>query len=323
VPFTLPDKGEGASNSQSILFQEDLEILAAGIAGTDCVLFGLAVTAQGSPDMTVAVAKGAVLSNGVMYAVAAANGTITTADGTNPRIDAVVITSAGAIAVRAGTAAANPKPPNRTANDVVLAYVYVPASDTTIATDQIVDKRVLRSQGPICIYKQTTADTVNTSSAAIHLLNRANSGLTIPSGMMVAGRVLRVRVFGHILYNSGTPTATLIVSFGGTTMFQDVSGASTADTDRAPFTVDFVIVAQGNSDQSMTGIAAMGLIAAKTAPTTGRGDAWSTANNVNAINGDSAVDADAANRLLAVTHTFSVSNAANEITVEGALVEWL
>lgn len=143
--FTIPDKGEGANDIQSILFQEYLDVLAAGIAGTDCVLSGLAVTAQGSPNMTVAVASGVAISNGVSFAVTGANGTITTADGTNPRIDLVVITSAGAIAVRAGTPAAAPKPPARTANDVVLAAVYVPASDTTIASNQITDLRVMRA----------------------------------------------------------------------------------------------------------------------------------------------------------------------------------
>ena len=74
--FTIVDKGEGQSDIQSILFQEHFDILVAGIDGLDCVLSGLACTAQGSPDMTVAVAKGAVLSNGIMYAVAAANATI-------------------------------------------------------------------------------------------------------------------------------------------------------------------------------------------------------------------------------------------------------
>jgi hypothetical protein len=95
--------------------------------------------------MTPAVAAGAVISNRVRYKVAGADVTIGTADGTHPRIDLIVVTSSGALAVRAGTAAATPKPPARTANDVVLAAVYVPASDTTIATSQITDLRVIRS----------------------------------------------------------------------------------------------------------------------------------------------------------------------------------
>lgn len=320
MPYTIPDKGEGADNVQSVLFQEDLEVLAAGLQGIDCVLVGCAVTTAGT-NLTLDVAKGAVLSNGALLAVTAGTVTIGTADATNPRIDLVVVSSAGTKSVRAGTAAASPKPPVRTANDVVLAMVYVPANDTAIATNQITDKRVLRTQGPIVIYKTTTAETTNTTAAAIHLLNKTGSGVVIPNGLFLAGRILRCRIWGNFLYNSGTPTNTIAISFGGTTMFSDVSGASTADADRAPFFLDFCIVAQGTSDQALGGTLAMGLIAAKTAPATGQGDAWSTANNVNAVAGSAAVDADAADRTLAVTATLSVSNAANEAVVEGAILE--
>lgn len=146
MAFTIPDKGEGANDIQSILFQEHLDILVDGIGGLTGVLSGCAVTAQGSPDMTVAVAAGTVRSLGHWFAVTAGNATIGTADGTNPRIDLVVVTSSGAKAVRAGTAAAAPKPPVRTAGDVALAAIYVPASDTTIGSNQITDARAIIPQ---------------------------------------------------------------------------------------------------------------------------------------------------------------------------------
>lgn len=321
MPLTIPDKGEGANDIQSILFQEDLEVLGAGIARTDCVLSGCACTPQGSPDMTVAVAKGAVLSNGVLRPVTAGNVTIGTADGTHPRIDLIVVNSSGTKAVRAGTAAAAPKPPARTANDVVLAQVFVPASDTTISGNQIVDRRVMVGNGPVTIYKQTTADAVNTTSSAIELLNRTNSGLTVPSGLLLAGKTLRVRMGGNWLGNSGTPTIRIAVAFGGTTMFSDISAAITADADRSAWWLDFELTAQGNSDQTLNGQFSMGKIAAKTAPTTGIGDAWDTAAVVAPVSGSAAVDADAADRLLSVQFTFSVSNAANEVVTEFATVE--
>jgi hypothetical protein len=143
--WTIPDKSEGQNDIQSILFQEYLDILAAGVQGTDCVLSGCAVTAQGSPDLTVSVASGAVLSNGVRFAVGSGNVTIAEADATNPRLDLIVVNSSGTKTVRSGTAAVAPSPPAKTANDVVLAVVYVPATDTTIATAQIVDLRIVRS----------------------------------------------------------------------------------------------------------------------------------------------------------------------------------
>lgn len=319
MAFTIPDKGEGDNDIQSILFQEHLDILVDGISGKNCVLSGCAVT--GGADMTPEVAKGAVLSNGVLYAIAATTVTIGTADATNPRIDLVVVNSSGSLAVRAGTAAAAPKPPARTANDVVLAAVYVPANDTAISTSQITDMRMMRENGPICIYREAGPQTTNTTAAAIEALNKANSGVTIPSGLFLAGRQLRVRMGGNMLLNSGTPTVRVVIAYGGTTMFSDISGASTADTDRAAWALDFTIAAQGNADQTLGGILAMGIIAAKTAPTTGIGDAWSTAYNIASVSGAAAVDSDAANRLLSVQITFSVSNAANELVVEYATVE--
>jgi len=149
VAWTVPDKGEGDNDIQSILFQEYLDVLAAGLRGIDYVYQGCAVT--GGADMTPAVAAGLVISNGVHFIVAAADATIGAADATNPRIDLIVITSAGAIATRAGTAAAAPKPPARTANDVVLAAVYVPANDTAIASTQITDMRALKDFCPLCV----------------------------------------------------------------------------------------------------------------------------------------------------------------------------
>lgn len=323
MAWSIPDKGEGANDLQSILFQEYLDALVAGLSGVDCVLAGCAVTAQGSPDMTVAVAKGAVLTNGVLKPVTAGNATIGTADATNPRLDLVVVDSTGAKQVRAGTAAASPKPPARTANDVILAVVYVPASDTTIASNQITDLRVLRTQGPIVIYKQSTSTATNSTTSAIEVLNPSNSGVTIPNGLFLAGRMLRVHASGNFLSNSGTSTIRVVIAYGGTTMFSDISAASTNDTDRSPWSLDFVITAQGNADQDLGGVLAMGKTAAKTAPTTGIGDAWDTAAVIAPVGGSAAVDSDAADRLLSAQVTFNVSSASVELVVESAFVELL
>ena len=169
-----------------------------------------------------------MLSNGVMFAVAAADVTIGTADATNPRIDLIVINSSGAKAVRAGTAAATPKPPARTANDVVIGAVYVPANDTTIATSQIVDMRVPAPRSTL-IHKTTTARTINTSAAANSIWATPP---VIPSGLFLAGKIIRVRAGGNMLVNSGTPTLRLVISYGGTTMHSFISAARVADADR-------------------------------------------------------------------------------------------
>lgn len=176
MPWTIPDKGEGDNDIQSILFQEYLDVLIAGLAGTDCVISGCGVT--GGADMTPAVASGVVISNGVWFSVTGADVTIGAADGTNPRIDLIVVNSSGALAVRAGTAAAAPKPPARTANDVALAAVFVPASDTTIATTQLTDLRVVRddiARSPVFL-RQDATYTLTSQTAAQKLFNASTNG---------------------------------------------------------------------------------------------------------------------------------------------------
>lgn len=321
MAWTIPDIGEGDSNLQSILFQEYLEVLVAGISGLDCVLSGGAVT--GGADMTPAVGKCAVLSNGVMFAVAAADVTIGAADGTNPRFDLIVVNSSGALAVRQGTAAAAPKPPARTANDVVLAVVYVPAADTSIETTKCIDMRMPPPRTTL-IHKVTTARTVNNSSAANSIWGTPP---VLPSGLFLGGKILRVRAGGNMLVNSGTPTVRLQILYGGTTMYSFISAASVADADRAAWFLDFNLVAQGNSDQSLAGTWLLtDIVAARPTPTTGIGS-WqtnnATAEGPPAFSGAAAVDSDAGDRTLDVTITFSVANAANEFVCEYATVELL
>ncbi len=146
MPFTIPNNDVAFHANQSIVMETDLSILTAGLAGVG-VMSGCAVTAQGIPDMTVAIAAGTIrIASGALVSVTAGNGTITTADVTNPRIDLVSASNAGAKTVTAGTAAASPKAPDLPAGNVGLAMVYVPANDTTIAANQITDKRVVREE---------------------------------------------------------------------------------------------------------------------------------------------------------------------------------
>ena len=314
----LPDKGAGASDIQSIVFGEYLKALWAGVEGVDCVLVGCACTAQGSPDMTVAVSKGAVLTNGILKAVAAGNVTITTANSTNPRIDLIVVDSSGTKQVRAGTAAANPAPPTRTANDVILAVVYIPASDVTISTNQISDIRVMRTQGPIVIYRTTTQVTFNTNNTIQTYMT-----LTIPNGLFLSGRVLRVRCGGNYLSNSGTGTWTLTISYGGTTLFADATAATAADTDRKAWTLDFDLAALTSSSQALDGIIKFQTPGTVTAPASGLGDMAVVTHVIAPLRGTAAVDSDAADRTLTVQWTMSVSNSAAETVLDYATVELL
>jgi hypothetical protein len=142
MAFSIPNEADAFNANQAEPDKVDIDILVAGYAGSG-VVSGCAVTAQGSPDMTVAVAVGVVRVAGANAAVTAGNVTIGTADATNPRIDLITVNNSGTKACTAGTAAAEPVFPAIPASSVVLAAVYVPANDTTIASNQIVDKRVI------------------------------------------------------------------------------------------------------------------------------------------------------------------------------------
>jgi len=84
------------------------------------------VAAQGTPDMTLAVGAGYVLIANASVAVAAGNVTVTAADATQDRLDAVVVDASGTKSVLAGPVndGINVQPPDATGY-ALLATVYV------------------------------------------------------------------------------------------------------------------------------------------------------------------------------------------------------
>lgn len=221
MAFTIPNSGDAAiqDSKQAQVDAQDLTYLILALNGTG-VVSGCAVTAQGSPDMTVAVAAGVIQSDGVEAAVTAGNATIGTADSTNPRFDIVVSTSSGTKAVRAGTAAATPLFPALTAGDVPLAAVYVPASDTTISSTQIVDKRVIVGMG--AWGNSSVPAAVGGSSTA-----EANFAVarTIPANTLKVGMLIRVEAYGVYTTPGTVGTGRHKVKLGSTVILD--TGAQT------------------------------------------------------------------------------------------------
>ena len=170
MAFTIPNQADAGTSSQSEIDAQDIAILVAAYNGSGVVTGG-AVTAQGTPDMTVAVAAGTVMIAGTHYAISAGNATIATADSSNPRFDLISINTSGALVVTAGTAASNPVFPALPSTTATLAAVHVPAGDTAIATAQITDKRVIaRSPGvpdDAILWLGTTGDTAIMHSTSV------------------------------------------------------------------------------------------------------------------------------------------------------------
>uniref|UniRef100_UPI0025C1171F hypothetical protein n=1 Tax=Arenimonas sp. TaxID=1872635 RepID=UPI0025C1171F len=74
--FEIPGKAAAAHLRQAGIYRADIDGIALGIAG-DGVLSGLGVAAQGTPNMTVAVAAGMIRIAGFFCFVSAASPTIT------------------------------------------------------------------------------------------------------------------------------------------------------------------------------------------------------------------------------------------------------
>ncbi len=141
-PF-WPNEADAFDDNQAEPDSVDIEILLLGYKRTG-VVSGCAVTEDpATPDLTVDVAVGVAILDGSQIAVSAQlNNAVTTGAG-SPRVDLVTVNSSGTVVITDGTAAAEPVAPAIPANSVPLAFLYVPASDTSIANNQITDKRVV------------------------------------------------------------------------------------------------------------------------------------------------------------------------------------
>ena len=142
MAFSIPDASEAASPELARFYQTDIDILVAGADQTG-VISGTAVSASATPGASVVVAAGVVSIAGARTTVAGGTSPALPADGASQRWYLIEIDTSGNIQTVQGTAAPIPLKPAPTANRVVVASVFVPASDTAIAANQILDTRVI------------------------------------------------------------------------------------------------------------------------------------------------------------------------------------
>ena len=139
-----------ADFTTDIVTKKQMNALSDAVSGINGFLvLGGACTQQSPLALAVdvaAIGTGTTVHNGTTStaATAATTASFSAADATNARIDLVVRT-ASAVAVREGTAAADPVPGTLVAGDVELAQVKVNAGVTTITTSDITDRRQLIS----------------------------------------------------------------------------------------------------------------------------------------------------------------------------------
>lgn len=141
MALEVPNAPAASFPNQARLDSGDIAVIAQGLAG-DGVISGCAVTAQGSPNMTVAVAAGYVRIGGAGVAVTAGNVTVTSNSSGLTRVDLVVVNNSGTKSVLAGTPGTSPLWPSASGY-VILARIEVPSGVSAITSAHITDKRAV------------------------------------------------------------------------------------------------------------------------------------------------------------------------------------
>lgn len=132
---------------------QDSTTYKAAIDGNGSVLARLAAafapSQQATPNMTVAVDAGALLSWGNVVSIAAQSTAVITAPVSNPRIDRVVIdVGNGVIATVTGTESATPTAPAIPSGYLPIAQVLLQTSSTAITNTMITDERITGNLQP-------------------------------------------------------------------------------------------------------------------------------------------------------------------------------
>lgn len=140
MAFSIPNEADAVvSERDAELDSVDVDILVAGFDG-DGVVSGCAITSDGGTGLTVA--SGVVRIGGVNYTVPGNGITASAADGTYPRYDLIEVGTSGTAVETTGTAESFPGSPPVTAARVALGLIPRPIGDDTIATADILDRRV-------------------------------------------------------------------------------------------------------------------------------------------------------------------------------------
>jgi hypothetical protein len=178
---------------------QDATTYKAALDGNVSVMARLAAafapSQQATPNMTVAVGAGALMTWGNVVPVAAQSTGVIVAPVANPRIDRVVIDAGnGAIATVTGTESASPVPPAIPDGFLPIAQVSLPPGVTGITNAMITDERVsgnLQPAGSVRVLAQNavplsfiavaatfTGATVANNAGNVQLSSTGAHGLT-------------------------------------------------------------------------------------------------------------------------------------------------
>jgi hypothetical protein len=144
--LTTPPEGSEVTNARDNADVLRDRLRGASLSQGNVVISGGEVTAQGTPDMTVHIAAGTALVNGIYCNWAAQDSGTITAPSTYPRYDLVVANSDNSISILTGDEAASPIPPSYSSSQKEISFIYLTTATTSIIDSVITDaKRILKN----------------------------------------------------------------------------------------------------------------------------------------------------------------------------------
>ena len=170
--------------------------------------------------------------------------------------------------------------------------------------------------GALSVYNRSTGSSYNTD-----LNEHTLYSFTVTGGDLSTNKALLIFLGGNMLFNSGSPTITMRVKLGTTTLWGDVSAAITLSATRRPWNLWVLLGNTGaNNAQACYGIGSLGSVNAASVAGIGEIALPGTAQivTIGPFRGTAAENS-ANNLTLAITNQFSVSNAAVEAVVDYAV----
>jgi hypothetical protein len=165
---------------------------------------------KGSGNWEVDTTGGSVWISGTKYDHTADTAFLSTADGTDPRVDLVTVDTVPNVSVVEGTPAADPVAPDIPDGEVLIAAVFVPAGAGSISASDIHDYRVIGTPEPPVTY----SNQLTNRSTGTWYQNTDDRPRFVSVSYRTSGQNATVRAFINDVQSPDTSGAT-VTGFSG------------------------------------------------------------------------------------------------------------
>ena len=244
MPFTIPNESDATYSQQAEVDSGDFSIIASSL--NNHVVSGLEVTqATPNPAMSVMVSAGSIISDDDgPEDVSSQNVAINTAHATLPRFTLIVVDTSGSISAQNGLPATSPVYPSIDSDEIVLAAIYVQAGATNVTSQNIVDKRILRSN----VTYTENLKVVDSSNNNIANITYADAEIQLdkPLNLNISGGVFLTHTSNDIFtYIAGTNRLTIHPLIQSATFNAGLTLSSSGSTATLTYNGSIVSVSTG------------------------------------------------------------------------------